>query len=816
MKNFIILIIACVVISFNLSAQQKSYREKRADKFALTYSYDRVIKTLSGKTNLSVDGQRILAESYHKMDQNEKSEEVYAKMMSEGLEIEVEDYYNYAMVLKMNGKYDASNLQMDRFANMKPNDLRVKDYQANKRNLAHLLLDKGELTLVHQDMNSADLDFGTSYFNDQVVYASTKTERELFVRRFNWTNKPFWDMYVADVKDGQLENSELFSKKLNGSLHDGPASFSNEGTFMAYSRNKDKDKDNVVELQIWFSDLVDGEWSKPIPFEHNGPAYSVTHPSLSADGNTMYFASDMPGGLGGYDIYKTTRSSLSGWGQPVNLGRKINTEGDELFPFMEEKNGAFLFSSNGRFGLGGLDIFVSLVNNSQWGEVYNPGTPLNTRYDDFAAIVDNELRFGYFTSNRPDGSGGDDLYALELKEPDVVFSVNTSEDILVLKKVRETFPLRNYIFFDGESTQIPDRYVKLNKEQVVNFKEDQLEEFTSKHPTGRSVRQMNVYYNVINILGNRMYKYPNSKITLVGSSEQGTKDAIEMAESVKTYLVDVFGIASKRITTEGRVKPKLPSEKPGGELELILLRQGDQRVSIESSSPEILMEFQSGPDVPLKPIEIVSIVGPVAEGNVQFTAKGWKETFNDWTINLKDEKGKIRSFGPYTEESVHISNNIILENQSKSNYYATMMGTTKMGKKITREATFSLDHTVAPKVVEVTRFSIIYEFDDNKAITIYEKYLTEIVTPKIPQGGKVIIRGFTDNIGETEYNQNLSTERANDVKKIIEAALAKANRKDVKFDVSGLGENESDSPFENKYPEERFYNRTVIIDILPE
>lgn len=816
MKNFITLIIACIVISFNLTAQQKSYRETRADKYALNYSYDRVIKILSGKENLSVDGQRILAESYHKMDQNLKSEEVYAKMMSEGVEIIAIDYYNYAMVLKMNGKYDASNIQMDKFANLEPNDLRAMDYQANKRNLAHLLLDKGELTLVHQDMNTADLDFGTSYFNDQVVYASTKTERELFVRRFNWTNKPFWDMYVADVKDGQLENPELLSKKLNGSLHDGPASFSNEGTFMAFSRNKYKDKDKVVELQIWFSTLIDGEWSKPIPFEFNNPDYSVTHPTLSADGNTMYFSSDMPGSYGGYDIYKTTRRSQGLWGLPLNLGTNINTEGDELFPFMEEESGAFLFSSNGLFGLGGLDIFVSVVNGNQWGKVYNPGAPLNTQYDDFAAIVDNELRFGYLTSNRPDGSGGDDLYALELKEPDVVFSVNTSEDVLVLKKVRETFPLRNYIFFDGGSTQIPDRYVKLNKEQVVSFKEDQLEEYTSKHPTGRSVRQMNVYYNVINILGNRMYKFPKSNITLVGSSDKGVNDAKAMAESVKTYLVDVFGIASKRITTEGRVKPKLPSEKPGGELELILLREGDQRVSIESSSPEILIEFQSGPEVPLRPVEIVTTVGPVTEGSVEFAARGWEETFDEWTINLKDEKGKIRSFGPFTEESVLISNKTILENQSKSTYYATMMGTTRMGKKITREASFSLDHTVAPKVVEVTRFSIIYEFDDNKAITIYEKYLTEIVTPKIPKGGKVIIRGYTDNIGETEYNQRLSTQRANDVKKIIEAALAKADRKDVKFEVSGLGEKESDSPFENKYPEERFYNRTVIIDILPE
>jgi hypothetical protein len=816
MKNLIILIIACTVFSFNLSAQQKSYRETRADKFAYNYSYDRVIKTLSGRTNLSVEGQRNLAVSYHKMDQNTESEKLYSKLITNGIGIVAEDYYNYAMVLKMNGKNEASNIQMDQFVNMKPEDLRSVDYRANKKNLASMLSDKGELSLTQQKMNTEALDFGTSYFNNRIVFASTRTTRKLFVRKFNWTNKPFWDMYVADVKNGQLENPELLSKKLNGSMHDGPASFSKKGTFMAYSRNNYKNKDMVVELQIWFCTLTDGQWSKPVPFKYNSPDYSVTHPSLSADGLTMYFASDMPGSTGGYDIYKTTRSSQGEWTKPVNSGNKINTEGDELFPFISEDSKILLFSSNGLYGLGGLDIFVSLLNNDQWGKAYNPGTPLNTQYDDFAAIFDNKTEYGYFSSNRKGGSGGDDIYALELIEPKVEFSVNTSGDVPVVKKIRETFPLRNYIFFDGGSTQIPDRYVKLNKQQVVGFKEDQLEEFTSKHPSGRSARQMNVYYNVINILGNRMYKYPGSRVTLVGSSENGINDAKKMAESVKSYLVDIFGISRGRITTTGRLKPKLPSEKPGGELELILLREGDQRVSIESNSPEILMEFQSGPEVPLKPVEIVTLLEPVAEGKVRFTAKGWDEAFTDWTFSLKDERGRMRFFGPFTEESVHLSEKNILENHAKNTYNAIMTGTTRMGKTITREASFKLDHAVAPKVLEVTRFSIIYEFDDSKAITIYEKYLTEIVTAKIPQGGKVIIRGHTDNIGDTDYNLNLSIARANDVKKIIGAALEKANRKDVKFEVSGLGENESESPFENKYPEERFYNRTVIIDIISE
>jgi outer membrane protein OmpA-like peptidoglycan-associated protein len=155
-----------------------------------------------------------------------------------------------------------------------------------------------------------------------------------------------------------------------------------------------------------------------------------------------------------------------------------------------------------------------------------------------------------------------------------------------------------------------------------------------------------------------------------------------------------------------------------------------------------------------------------------------------------------------------------LNKQSKGNYKATMTGKTMMGKTITKEVTLDMTLVKPPKIEEVMRFSIIYEFDDSKSIYIYEKYLTEIVTPKIPVNGKVIVRGYTDVIGDVDYNQNLSLARANDVRKIMEAALSKANRTDVTFDVLGLGENENTSPFENKHPEERFYNRTVIIDIV--
>jgi len=816
MKKIFIPLIALIVFSINVTAQEKSNKEIKGDKSSFNYSFDKAIKSYTHDKTLSVEGQRMLAESYHKTDQNILSEETYSKLISANEGIIPEDYYNYAMVLKMNGKYDESNKWMDKFVTLKPEDLRGRDYVANRSELENLQKGNGEYKIEHQTVNTDALDFGTSYYKNKIVFASTRTNHKIFVRKYNWTHKPFWDMYITDVDKGQLNSPKIFNKGLNGKLHDGPVCFSNDGNFMAFTRNNynDKSKDRVIELQIWFSNFKNGKWSKPTPFVYNNAAYSVGHPCLTPDGKTMYFTSDMPGGYGGTDIYKTTKVGIAEWSTPVNLGDKINTEGDEMFPFISDQNGTFFFSSNGRYGLGGLDIFISSLNGSEFVQPYNAGFPLNTLFDDFAVIVDDKMDNGYFSTNRSGGKGGDDIYSLQIGDPDVLFSVDVPKDAPVIKRIRETFPLRNYIFFSLGSTEVPERYVLLTKDQVAYFKEDHLEEFTSKIPSGRSKRQMNVYYNVLNILGNRMGKNPMATITLVGSSENGPEDGKAMAETVKRYLTDVFSIKGSRIKIEGRDKPKIPSEQPGGTRELLLLREGDQRVSIESSSPAILMEFQSGPDAPLKPVEIITEEESIPANSVTFTAEGAKRAFTSWLLEIRDEKDVVQQFGPFTEEKVNLPRESIMGDKLQGDYKATMIGETRLGKTIKKDVSLRMELAIPPKVQEVMRFSIIFEFDISRAIDIYDKYLTDIVTPKIPEGGTVIIHGHTDIIGDEAHNQTLSVARANEVKTIMEASLKKAGRSDVHFEVTGLGEDEKTAPFENKYPEERFYNRTVIIDIV--
>ena len=397
----------------------------------------------------------------------------------------------------------------------------------------------------------------------------------------------------------------------------------------------------------------------------------------------------------------------------------------------------------------------------------------------------------------------------------VQFSVNAPKNIPGERNVREVFPLRNYVFFDLESNKIPSRYKLLKKEDVKDFNEDQIGLTASVNPSGRSARQMTVYYNVINILGNRMVKNPAATVKLIGSSEEGTEDGTAMAESIKTYLVSVFEINAARITTKGQLKPSIPSEQPGGTKELALLREGDRRVSIESNSPELLMEFQVGPDAPLKPLELVTLQEAPIDSYITIDAAGAGKEYTSWSLETTDPDGKVKAFGPYTQEKISIPGKSIMGTRSEGDYKVKMIGKTKSGGIEEKVTNTHMVLWTPSKTEEGLRYSILFEFNKSKAIAMYEKYLTEVVTPKIPKNAVVIIHGHTDIIGEESYNMNLSTERANEVKSIIEKALSNSHRKDVKFEVHGFGEDESMSAFENNLPEERFYNRTVIIDIIP-
>jgi len=384
------------------------------------------------------------------------------------------------------------------------------------------------------------------------------------------------------------------------------------------------------------------------------------------------------------------------------------------------------------------------------------------------------------------------------------FSVRAPISVPVKRNITEAFPLRNYIFFDAGSVEIPKRYIKLTTDQAAAFELNNLKVGNPTNQSGRSERQMKAYYNIINIIGYRMGEYPTVNITLIGASAgNGADTGRAYAQSVKRYLVDIFGIEDLRITTEGREQPLHPSELPGGKNYLTLLREGDRRVDIVTNSVFLLSPLQLD----------VTQTDPL-DSRILFNVKSKEnKTLKVWNIDVTDEAGTTKRYGPYTRNQESISGNTILGNNQKGKYNFVLTGVTNEGVSVRHESNIVLVRNEEPKE-EALRFSILFDFDESQAVENYKKFLIEEVTPHIANNGRVIIHGHTDIIGSSEYNMNLSQQRAEEVMRILEKAVYDAGITGVTFDAFAFGMDTDNAPFANKLPEERFYNRTVIIDII--
>lgn len=392
---------------------------------------------------------------------------------------------------------------------------------------------------------------------------------------------------------------------------------------------------------------------------------------------------------------------------------------------------------------------------------------------------------------------------------EITFSVRAPKATIVKRNVIESLPLLNYVFFDKGTTIIPARYVLLTPAQAVSFKETDLQTAPSANMNVRSESQLNVYYNILNILGDRLRLNPTATIGLSGASLQGANEGNAFALAVKKYLVDVFAISSDRITTNGRIKPINPSEQKGGTRELDLLREGDRRVDIESNSSALMMELGGGL---MKPIQFnATQVNPKDAAIALYVGKA-TEVLTSYQINVTNPAGKTTTYGPFTKNEEYLNTQAILADGGAGSYKMVLLGKTKMGNTVQKDAVVNLLGTQ-----EITengrRFSILYNFNKANTIATYTKFLTDEVAPLIVENATVIIHGHTDIIGTEAYNMQLSSKRAKETQQILEAALLKAGIKNVRFETTGVGEDTSRSPFENSRPEERFYNRTVIIDI---
>lgn len=407
----------CIRIGFLLAITMSFAQNKttqKADKLFESYQYVNAIEEYLTIANKEEPNQYVfkqLGDSYYNLNNYEAAAKWYAKAV-ETKKVDAETYYHYAQTLKSQGKYKEANAQMDVFAYMIPNDIRAIEHKKNPNYIPSLankskLFDVLDTAISSKEAN----DFGAYLTNDNTLYfvstrnSSGKTDK--------WNNQPYLDIFkIIRNSDGTLSESTPVNE-LNTPYHDGPVTISVDGKTMFFARDghstgnfvKNKNTNVKVGQQgLYKAILIDGKWSQVEPLPFNSTAYSVSSPSLSKDGKTLYFASNMAGGLGESDIWKVEVQE-NGFGTPINLGTLVNTPGKENFPFITDDNELY-FASSGKQGFGGLDVFKIDLNKSE--EAINLGKPVNTEKDDFSFSVNKKLNIGYFSSNR---NGFDAIYS---------------------------------------------------------------------------------------------------------------------------------------------------------------------------------------------------------------------------------------------------------------------------------------------------------------------------------------------------------------------------------------------------------------------
>ena len=394
----------------SLSAQNAA--TKKADKLFNRYEYvaaaEEYLKLVdNGKSDAYVYKQ--LADTYFNMFNTTEAARWYAKAVE--TDQDAETYYRYAQMLKASGKYEESNKQMQKFATMAPNDQRAKTFKENPNYVPKLLDKQKAYDVKSLDISSDKSDFGAVLYDNQMYFTSARNGSR---KDYGWNEEPYLDIYKADYNiDGTITNAATVSE-LNSKYHDGPLTISTDGNTVYFASDSfressfEKDKKNNLKLgrnNLFVATKQNGKWGKAISLPFNSNDYSTSSPSLSRDGKTLYFSSDMPGSIGGVDIWKVGVNPDGTFGTPENLGAKVNTEGNESFPFIADDNSSLFFASSGRQGLGGLDVFHIDLNKG--AQAINIGKPVNTEKDDFAFSFNKAKNLGFFSSNR---NGNDDIF----------------------------------------------------------------------------------------------------------------------------------------------------------------------------------------------------------------------------------------------------------------------------------------------------------------------------------------------------------------------------------------------------------------------
>ena len=415
------LIYSTILSLLTLQGYTQKAKVAAADKQYDRYAYVDAIATYERVAQKGYKDEKMfqkLGNAYYFNAELAKAGKWYTELFKMNPNQEAEYCYRYSQCLKAEGDYSQADKMLGEFNKKSGNDQRAQLNQEHKNYLEEIKANSGRFNIADAGINSGFSDYGSSFSGNKLVFASARDTGGVSKNIFKWTNQSFTNLYSAEVKqDGNLGQPERFSKKINSKFHESTPVFTRDGKTMYFTRNnyldgkKGKDNKRVTLLKLYKATLnKEWEWGNVVALPFNSNNYSIAHPALSVDDKILYFASDMPGTIGQSDLFKVTINKDGSYGTPENLGKSVNTEGRETFPFISNENELY-FASDGRPGLGGLDIYEGKIEkDNSITDIQNLGAPVNSPDDDFAFLIDSKSRNGFFSSNRLGGEGYDDIY----------------------------------------------------------------------------------------------------------------------------------------------------------------------------------------------------------------------------------------------------------------------------------------------------------------------------------------------------------------------------------------------------------------------
>jgi outer membrane protein OmpA-like peptidoglycan-associated protein len=407
-------------------------QKKLADKFFGNYGYVKASELYEKAFKNGDDSKHVLTrlgDCYYNNSNSEKAAYWYS-LATNKFDLSPEHLYRYIQSLKSIGKYPEADKWIKTFVETQNNNNRIEAYSSdNLSKYEELNVLNKDLYIVLENLpvNTEFSDFGSFIHDNKMYFASASSLDK--TKEYTWNKEPFLDLFQVTInqKADSLEFGEtnlIKASKVNSDYHEASIAITNDGKTMYFTRDnvtrKNKlnfDKKGTTHLKIYKATLIENSWEdiKELPF--NDEVYSTGHPALSPDNKKLFFVSNRQGGYGQTDIYEVDILEDNKFGNPKNLGPKINTEGREMFPFIS-KDSTFYFSSDGHLNLGLLDIFKSNIIKDSIAEPQNLGAPYNSGYDDFAFFIDSSSKNkrSYLSSNRPGGKGNDDIYTAYFTE----------------------------------------------------------------------------------------------------------------------------------------------------------------------------------------------------------------------------------------------------------------------------------------------------------------------------------------------------------------------------------------------------------------